>query len=112
MWKIFWAIYLFLYFYTVLSQDYTKHNGDEMALLLATLGGILALCVCTHYWFDFKSWIDQIKKDKQSLESLQGEVTELQHEIFEMKLRLGWIRPHPDDEHTYIYIENNDLSNG
>ena len=112
MWKIIWASYLSLYFYTIVTQDYTLNYRNSMDLLF--FGGILAFLVCFNYGISLREWIGQIKQDKKQdkelLYSLQGEVRELRNELIEMKLRLGWIRPHPDDEHTYI--ENNDLSNG
>ena len=107
MWKIIWASYLAWYVYTVFTQDYTmdKSNG----LQLAAYGGFWAFLVCVHYGMSFKEWFGQIKEDKESLRNLESEVRDLQHELFEMKLRLGWVVME-SDEHTYI--ENNDLSNG
>jgi hypothetical protein len=105
MWKIFWTCYLFLYFYTVFSQDFFSPNNTE----LAVLGGFLAFCICIYYLHDFKSWINQLNEDKESLSALQTKVSSIQDQIIEMQLHLGWIKPHPDEPDTYIQNDKNEI---
>jgi hypothetical protein len=95
MWKIIWASYLAWYAYTVITQDYTMDRSNS--LNLAYYGGSLAFLVCVNYGISFRDWFGQIKEDKESLRNLESEVRDLQHELFEMKLRLGWVVMESDD---------------
>lgn len=76
---------------------------------LALLGGILAFCVCFNYWLDFKSWLRRINEGYESIGRLEWQVIELQHQIVEMQLRLGWIKPHPDEPDTFIQNDEKDI---
>tara|TARA_R110001632_G_scaffold187274_1_gene307726 strand:- start:326 stop:544 length:219 start_codon:yes stop_codon:yes gene_type:complete len=67
------------------------------SLNLAYYGGSLAFLVCVNYGISFREWFGQIKEDKESLRNLESEVRDLQHELFEMKLRLGWVVMESDD---------------
>ena len=95
MWKIIWASYLAWYAYTVITQDYTMDRSNS--LNLAYYGGCWAFLVCVNYGVSFREWFGQIKEDKESLRNLESEVRDLQHELFEMKLRLGWVVMESDD---------------
>ena len=95
MWKIIWASYLAWYAYTVITQDYTMDRSNS--LNLAYYGGSLAFLVCVNYGISFREWFGQIKEDKESLRNLESEVRDLQHELFEMKLRLEWVVMESDD---------------
>ena len=95
MWKIIWASYLAWYVYTVMTQDYTMDRSNS--LNLAYYGGSLAFLVCVNYGISFREWFGQIKEDKESLRNLESEVHDLKHELFEMKLRLGWVVMESDD---------------
>ena len=95
MWKIIWASYLAWYVYTVFTQDYTMDRGNS--LQLAYYGGFLAFLICVNYGISIKDWLSQIKKDTVSLRNLEREVHDLQHELFDMKLRLGWVVMESDE---------------
>jgi len=107
MWKIMLPTYLGWYVYTVTTQDYLMDRGNSLEF--AFFGGFLAFLICVNYGISIKDWLSQIKKDTVSLRNLEDEVRDLQYDLLEMKLRLGWASKHP--AHEDDYIENKDLSN-
>jgi hypothetical protein len=94
MWKLFWSGYLIWFIYVVITQDYVTDKSNS--LFLAGYGGTLAFIVVFSYLMDLKSWLDQVKEDKETLRDLYWQVHEMNHEIVEMKLRLEWIIIEPD----------------
>lgn len=73
------------------------------------LGGFIAFCVCFNYSLNFKDWIRRINEGYESIGRLERQVIELQHQIVEMQLRLGWIKPHPDEPDTFIQNDEKDI---